>query len=335
MPSTYSVSKFVPRLSSTVMTPSRPTRSITSAISSPICGSAAETVAICAISLRPSTGAASLLMYSTMAATPFSMPWRSCIGFAPAARFFRPSVTMGEPNFLSIATLRPLGPRVVLTAAAMVSMPFLRERRAASSKRSCLAMCAYSPVHRMRVIGKLPQRRPGRRNLRLLRGLDHCEDIGLAQHEQFVAIQLELCTTVLGEEDTVTDLDLHLGALAIIQQLADAYRDDFTLLGLFFRGVGDDQTRLGHLFLLQGLDDHTVSDGMKFCSHSLFLLMRYACGGSDLPGFCHANVTLYFLPAPFLGAHRTVTQRDTRNGGPQRSIAYQSLDVCRQDVRGV
>ena len=42
-------------------------------------------------------------------------------------------VTVGAPYFLSRATLRPLGPRVILTASARVSMPFLRERRASSS----------------------------------------------------------------------------------------------------------------------------------------------------------------------------------------------------------
>ena len=42
-------------------------------------------------------------------------------------------VTVGAPNFLSSATLRPLGPSVVLTAPASASMPLLRARRASSS----------------------------------------------------------------------------------------------------------------------------------------------------------------------------------------------------------
>ena len=48
-------------------------------------------------------------------------------------------VIVGEPNFLSRTTLRPLGPIVTLTASARRSMPFLSERRAVSSKMSCLA----------------------------------------------------------------------------------------------------------------------------------------------------------------------------------------------------
>ena len=50
-------------------------------------------------------------------------------------------VMVGAPNFLSRATLRPLGPRVVFTASAIMSIPFFRERRASSPKTICFAMC--------------------------------------------------------------------------------------------------------------------------------------------------------------------------------------------------
>src|SRR5205809_876733 len=49
-------------------------------------------------------------------------------------------VTVGAPNFLSRDTLRPLGPRVTLTASARVSIPFFKERRASSVKTICLAI---------------------------------------------------------------------------------------------------------------------------------------------------------------------------------------------------
>ena len=41
-------------------------------------------------------------------------------------------VIVGEPNFLSSTTLRPLGINPLLTASARWSMPFLSERRAVS-----------------------------------------------------------------------------------------------------------------------------------------------------------------------------------------------------------
>ncbi len=49
-------------------------------------------------------------------------------------------VIVGEPNFFSNTTLRPLGPRVIFTASARASMPAFMAWRAASSNRSCLAM---------------------------------------------------------------------------------------------------------------------------------------------------------------------------------------------------
>src|SRR5205085_7409201 len=49
-------------------------------------------------------------------------------------------VTVGAPNFLSIATLRPRGPSVVLTASATVSTPRLSARRASSLNKICFGI---------------------------------------------------------------------------------------------------------------------------------------------------------------------------------------------------
>ncbi len=190
IPSVYSFSMARPRPSSTVMTPSLPTLSITSAMSSPMVLSAAEIEATWAISSWVSTGLLIDLISSMTASTPFSRPRRKIMGLAPAARFLRPSVTIawastvavvvpspatslvlvatsfsncapmfskgsgrsisramvtpslvivGAPNFLSSTTLRPLGPRVTLTASATASIPFFMERRACSSNCSLFA----------------------------------------------------------------------------------------------------------------------------------------------------------------------------------------------------
>src|SRR5215472_13336758 len=176
------------------------------------------------------------------------MPWRSCIGFAPAARLRRPSLTMawastvavvvpspatslvlvaaslrscapmfsngssseislatvtpswvtvGAPNFLSSATLRPLGPSVVLTAPARTSIPFLSERRACSSNSSCFAI------------------------IRLLLH-QNGENVALAHHQIIFAIQLELSAAILGVEHPITNLNFHRYPVAVIQQLAAA-----------------------------------------------------------------------------------------------------------------
>src|SRR5438067_12293374 len=50
-------------------------------------------------------------------------------------------VTVGAPNFFSRTTLRPLGPSVMRTAWATVSMPFLRCCRASTSNVTVFAIC--------------------------------------------------------------------------------------------------------------------------------------------------------------------------------------------------
>src|SRR5215510_7401488 len=52
-----------------------------------------------------------------------------------------PSLVMvGLPNFLSMTTLRPLGPMVALTAAAMTLTPRIRAARPSSLNITCLGM---------------------------------------------------------------------------------------------------------------------------------------------------------------------------------------------------
>src|SRR5712692_8676781 len=56
-------------------------------------------------------------------------------------------VTVGAPNFLSRATLRPFGPRVVLTASARISVPRLSDARASSRNCSCFAGIRKCPPY--------------------------------------------------------------------------------------------------------------------------------------------------------------------------------------------
>ena len=151
------------------MTPFWLTFSMASLISLPISSSPEEMVPTRVMSFEPDTGFEMLLMASTAAAVALSMPFFMTMGFAPAARFFRPSLIMvcassvavvvpspatslvlvetsliscapmfskassssislamvtpslvisGVPNFLSSTTLRPFGPRVILTVFA-------------------------------------------------------------------------------------------------------------------------------------------------------------------------------------------------------------------------
>src|SRR2546423_8488586 len=294
MPSTNSVSNCRPLDSSTVITPSLPTFSMTSAMSVPICLSAAEMVAICAICsfwCSPSTLVDCAFISSTTAMTPRSRPRFRSIGLAPAAMFFMPSwtiacasttevvvpspamslvlvaaslrscapmfskgsssstsratvtpscVTVGDPNFLSSATLRPLGPSVVFTAFAMVSMPFLSFLRASSVKASCFA------------INSLP-----------LFG-DETEDVFLTQDEKLLVVELEFGPGVLLEQNAVTLFEVHRDALAGVGvAVTGADCEDAALLGLLLRGVRQNDAALGDFLTLEGLDDDARTEWLE------------------------------------------------------------------------
>src|SRR5262245_43313327 len=171
-------------------------------------------------------------------------------------------VTVGAPNFLSSATLRPLGPRVVLTALARVSMPFLSERRACSSKTSCLAMVVQFPLR-----DAYAPRSPPLPASELLLVLEDRQDIRLAQHEQVFAVELELRAAVLGEEHAIAFLDLERLAVALVGGLACADGNDCAFLRLFLGGIGNDEAAGRHLFLGAGPDNHTVADGLDLAGH--------------------------------------------------------------------
>ncbi|MNF74122.1 hypothetical protein D3C84_561470 [compost metagenome] len=86
----------VPLASSTVITPSLPTLAKAVAISSPITSSLfAEIEAICLIlSESLPTTLACFAKSATIASTALSIPRFKSIGFAPAATFFKPSLTI-------------------------------------------------------------------------------------------------------------------------------------------------------------------------------------------------------------------------------------------------
>src|SRR5688572_360795 len=252
--------------------------------------SAAEIVAICAISALPLTSFASALMASTTAAPPFSRPRLSSIGLAPAAMLRRPSctiacarttdvvvpspavslvlvaaslrscapmfsngsssstsratvtpswVTVGEPNFLSSATLRPFGPSVVFTALAMTSTPCFSFFRASSVNTSCFAIDSLSLF------------------------VDAREDVLLRQDQVLLTIELEFGPGVLLVEDALALFELDGNALAVVVTVAWADREDAAFHRLLFRCVGKEDPTLSGLIAIEGLDDHAGSERLE------------------------------------------------------------------------
>src|SRR3954453_12189630 len=158
-------------------------------------------------------------------------------------------VIVGDPNFLSRTTLRPLGPMVTRTASARRSTPRLRDRRAVSSKISCLAKVVPPEVVSVVVRQSVSAARSR------LGSADDREDVLLADDEQLVVLDLELGPGVLAVEDLVAGLDVHRLALAVIEDPAWADGEDRALLGLLLRGVRQHDSALRHLLAGRGLDD--------------------------------------------------------------------------------
>src|SRR4051812_18342628 len=143
MPSTNSVSNLRVLDSSTVMTPSLPTLSITSAISLPISWSLAEMEATSAISFWPATGIAIALSSAISAATPCSIPRLSCSGLAPAVTFLKPSLTIAWASTVAVVVPSPAMSLVLVAASFRSWTPMFSK---GSSSSISLAMVTPSLV---------------------------------------------------------------------------------------------------------------------------------------------------------------------------------------------
>ena len=108
MPSTTSRVVSIPFASSTVITPSLPTFSIASAMSSPISASLLdEIMATEAISSRLRTCLLLFLMYSTAASTALWMPFFTYIGFEPAVTTLSPSWMIAWARIVAVVVPSP------------------------------------------------------------------------------------------------------------------------------------------------------------------------------------------------------------------------------------
>ena len=108
MPSTHSTVVSRPLPSSTVITPSLPTRSIASAICLPTSGSLlAAIVPTCAISFVPLTATFIESSFAMTQSTAFWMPFLMPIGLAPAATFLRPSSKIASASTVAVVVPSP------------------------------------------------------------------------------------------------------------------------------------------------------------------------------------------------------------------------------------
>src|ERR687891_1607660 len=162
-------------------------------------------------------------------------PWFSKTSSTSISRaIVTPSfVIVGAPNFLSSTTYRPLGPRVTLTASASWLTPRSSARRASSLKSSSLCAIGSRSLLDSRAVAD-----------------DLGQDVRLAQDQILVGADLDLGAAVLGEDDLVTILQVHLDVLPVLVPRAGAHCENASSLRLLLRRVRqNDAARRDLLFL--------------------------------------------------------------------------------------
>ena len=122
--------------SSTFTTPSLPTFSIASAITSPISSSPAEIVATRAIWSLPEISFDCDLMYSTTCSTAISMPRLRPSGLAPAATFFRPWRTIAWASTVAVVVPSPATSLVAVATSRTSWAPWFSKWSATSISRA-------------------------------------------------------------------------------------------------------------------------------------------------------------------------------------------------------
>ena len=122
--------------SSTLTTPSLPTFSMASAMTSPTARSRAEMVATRAISSLPEISRDWVLMESTTSSTAASMPRLRPIGLAPAATFLMPSRTMAWASRVAVVVPSPATSLVAVATSRTSCAPWFSKTSSTSISRA-------------------------------------------------------------------------------------------------------------------------------------------------------------------------------------------------------
>src|SRR3954447_817580 len=89
------------------------------------------------------------------------------------------------------------------------------------------------------------------------------QDVGLAQHEELLAVDGDLGTAVLAVEDLVALGHVDRDALVVVAELAVADGEDLAALRLLLGRIGEDDAARGRLLLLYRLDDQAIAEGLE------------------------------------------------------------------------
>src|SRR5690348_12103763 len=106
------------------------------------------------------------------------------------------------------------------------------------------------------------------RELLALFAFDNRQNVGLAQDQQVLAVELELGAAILGEEHAVALFDFERDAVALVAHLALAGGDDGAFLGLLFGRIGDHNAALGDFLTLGGAYHDAVAYRANLACHA-------------------------------------------------------------------
>src|SRR6266700_58699 len=256
MPSVYSFSIARPRPSSTVITPSLPTLSITSAMREPISGSAAEIEATWAISSWVSTGLLIDLISSMTASAPFSSPLRRIMGFAPAARFLKPSVIMACASTVAVVVPSPATSFVLVATSLSNCAPMFSKGSGRSISRATVTPSFV-------IVGA-----PNFLSSTTLRPLGPSVTFTTSASVSIpFSVYLDFGTAILGEQYLLSNLYLQRYTLAVVKHFTRTHCQDFTLLGLLFRGIWQHDATFSNSFTGCSLDHYTIAQWPKLYTH--------------------------------------------------------------------
>src|SRR5437660_499936 len=245
------------------MTPSLPTFLIASAIMPPMALSLlAETVATCAtISPSSVTGLESRFTSATAASTALSTPRFRAMGFAPAATFFTPSRKIACARMVAVVVPSPATSLVLEATSRTICAPMF-----SSGSFNSISLATVTPSLVMFGPPNFFSRttlRPLGPSVTLTASASWLTPRKIAWREfsEYTicfAIQFDIAAGVLPEQNAIANLNVERNHLAVFEAFAFSDRHHFALLGLFLGRIGNVQTTLHCLLLLNPFDHDAV-----------------------------------------------------------------------------
>src|SRR5271155_3039264 len=146
-------------------------------------------------------------------------------------------------------TLRPLGPKVTLTALASVSMPWSIRSRASVPSRISLAAMIIFPSARLGSGGG---------------ALDDAHDVGFLHHHQLFTIDFDLGARPFAEQHAIAGFDVERVHFPVFPAGPWPGGDDLAFHRLLLGRVGDDDPARRFFFLVDAPHEHAVVQRPEF-----------------------------------------------------------------------